>query len=151
MVNDSLPTGNGFKLPPGTGRLTLLAVGVGLATLACLLYPFDFARPATGPWLAVRSIDAFEIYGHLALFVPIGICEGWLVQRVFRRRSVTVLLVSFDAAVLSLIAETLQLWLPGHPSLLVHLAANTAGGLLGVLLSDWIPAPWIDAVPNATA
>ena len=119
--------------PPGTGFWTAVAAFVAAATLAAMLVPFDFG-PAGGRWMAVRTADWIAVLANVALFVPLGLAEGRLVDHVFERRAWTLLLVVADVALLSFIGETAQLWLPARSSSVVDLVANTLGGALGAWL-----------------
>lgn len=129
-------------LPPGTGRLTLLALMVGLLTLGALLFPFDFAVDASDRWLALRAAPLTAVVASIGLFIPMGVCEGWLAKLLIGRAVMVTVLVTMDATLLSLIGETLQLWLPGRDSALVDLVANALGGTVGALVSEWIRPPF---------
>ena len=130
-----------YKQPLGTARLTALGSVVGLVTLGVLLYPFNFTTPRSGSWLELTTVGALSLCGHIALFSPLGLCEGWIVQHIMRSRSLVALIVVIDVAGLSLVAETAQLWLPGRESALADLVAATIGGTIGALISEWIPSP----------
>jgi glycopeptide antibiotics resistance protein len=119
--------------PPGTGFWTAVAVTVAAATLAAMLYPFDFGTVGGG-WMAIRTTNWIAVLANVGLFVPLGLAEGRLVDHVFERRAWTLLLVAVDVALLSFIGETVQLWLPARSSSVVDLVANTLGGALGAWL-----------------
>ena len=133
---DSPFSGSQVSFPPRMGWLLLTTLVVGLTTLAGSLAPFDFHAPANGPWLDVACSGLVGAATMIGLFVPFGFAEGWLVHNVVKFRNWLVLIVVLDAAVLSLIAETAQMWLPSRESSVVDLVANSFGAAVGALLAD---------------
>ena len=123
-------------LPPGTGSRFLLTCLIGLVLLTVLLYPFNFQAERTGCWLAVTHPSVLSIIANVILFVGLGLCEAWLAQHVLGRHGWLILFVAIDAALLSLLIETVQLWLPGRDSSVIDLLANTLGAVFGGMLSD---------------
>lgn len=132
------------RFPPGTGWLLGLTAFVGLLTLGAMLYPFNFRSNASGGWLTLMHVGWMAVLGNILLFVPMGVSEGWLGHNVFRRHGVVIVVVAVDAALLSLIGETAQLWIVGRDSSMVELLANTIGGTLGGLLGGAL-APALNA------
>ena len=122
-------------LPPGAARLGILASIVGLLTLGSMTAPFDFQAQAPGPWVGTHIVSWPRILGAMLLFVPLGVCEGWLATLILRNHNWVVVVVTIDAAILSLLGETAQVWLPGRDSSLLELLANTMGGLGGAILA----------------
>jgi len=117
--------------PPGTGGWLLLSTGALLATVAAMLYPFSFKVPGSDVWLDLESRTWLLVLGNVTLFLPVGVSEGCLAQRVFGRRSWVPLMVMADVALLSLFGETAQVWLAGRDSSGVDFVANALGGAVG--------------------
>lgn len=124
--------------PPGTGRWMAAALALWLALLLGKLYPFRFASAGSGGEGLLSLVDrpGATVLWQVAMFVPLGAIEAQLARRLLGRFSAaTLVLVTLDAALLSLIGETLQWWSPDRASSAIDLAANTLGGVLGYLLS----------------
>ena len=140
------------RLPSGSGVLLLVTLAVGLLTVAVALYPYDFQARGADRWLAILPAEPLALLGNVFLFMPLGLFEGWLAGLVLvhltrrRRSNWVILLVALDAALLGLMCESAQLWLPDRHSSLLDLVANTLGGTTGGLIADWfIPLRHDDA------
>jgi hypothetical protein len=121
--------------PAGTGKWLLGTFLVTVAILLVQLYPYRFAAGAP-PFLGLRHAGALAVLGQVALFVPLGIVEARLARLALGfAGGALALLVAIDAALLSLICQTAQYWLPDRTSSVIDLAANTLGGVLGYKLS----------------
>ena len=134
---------------PSLPRLMLLCVLVLLATWAAMMWPFNFG-PRDGVWLSMQPREPAQLLLRMLLFVPLGFCEAWLVGNALRVRNAALVMVAIDAALVSIIGETAQWWLPGRTSSLLDVVANTlggvVGGMLGVALSPRLNARfWPDA------
>ena len=135
--------------PVVRGRLLMSLLAVVLI-LVVGLYPFDFQSRGGDRWLALADWDGLALVGNVILFMPLGFFEAGLaavmLSRAFGaggnatargslgRGNLVMLLVIIDAALLGLIVETLQLWLPAQSSIL-DLVANTLGGTSGGILA----------------
>lgn len=135
LQDEPVPT-----LPPGVVKLALLALLVAAGTLVAMWYPFDLTD-RRGMWLTLARPEAAHVLLMIAAFGPMGLVEGWMARRLFRRHGVAMVMVMFDAALLSLISETAQMWLRGHDSSLIDLVANTLGGCAGAVVGDLLMAP----------
>ena len=142
----------------------LLAVLATALVLFVGLYPCDFQSRGGEQWLALADWDVLGLLGAAALFVPLGFFESGLACAVLMRTfapqsadaesgqefdprgsdpqirgrawgNLVMLLVVMDAALLGLIVETLQLWLPGQQSSVLDLVANVLGGTLGGMVA----------------
>jgi glycopeptide antibiotics resistance protein len=132
-----------------------------------LLYPFDFQPRPFSSFLAERKVSEIHkinLVLNVLLFMPLGLFAGWAWKVMFPRRwALLVLLVASDAAVLSLIGEYLQMWLPersgalfestaaaspmlGRTSSLIDLIANITGGtiagFLGIAFTAQLTGLW---------
>ncbi|MAE63175.1 MAG: hypothetical protein CMJ18_02780 [Phycisphaeraceae bacterium] len=132
-MNDRIPDHREAPFPPGTGGWSVVTLAIGAATLVCLAWPFQFTARA-GPWLAVTHPTGVEIAVMVALFIPIGVAEGFLGSRILPRHGWVVLLVAVDVGVLALIGETMQLWIPARTSSIVDVVCAMIGGTIGGLL-----------------
>ena len=141
--------------------MALLATAV---ILLVGLYPFNFQSRGGEQWLAMADWGALGLLGNAAVFVPLGFFEAGLacamLMRTFGQQpaaaehgpgpdfqgadlrgrgrgwgNLVMLRVVMDAAVLGLVVETLQLWLPDQQSSILDLVANTLGGTLGGVLA----------------
>lgn len=122
-------------LPPRVGRWMLATLGVTLAILAVQLYPYRFTAGA-GPFLGMVHPGPWGVLGQVALFVPLGVVETQLVRRLFGYAGgLVALLITLDGAVLSLIGQSAQYWLPDRTSSLIDLVANTFGTVIGYKLT----------------
>ena len=144
----------------GTGRALLPALLALVLVLVVGLYPYGFQSRGGGRWLALADVDAWGLLVSIALFIPLGFFEGRLAGVVLwqhlrgqagqgrdargelrddaagrQRGNLVMLLVVMDAALLGLIVETLQLWLPDQHSSILDLIANTIGGTVGGVLA----------------
>ena len=136
--------------PPVVRRPLLMSLLAVVLILVVGLYPFDFQSRGSERWLAMSDWNALGLVGNLILFIPLGFFEARLaavmLSRAFgkddettvaasaRRANLVMLLVIIDAALLGLIVETLQLWLPAQSAIL-DLVANTMGGTVGGILA----------------
>ena len=136
--------------PPVVRRPLLMSLLAVMLILVVGLYPFDFQSRGGEQWLALSDWDVLALVGNVILFIPLGFFEaglaGVMLSRAFGadadatagvssgRGNLVMLLVIIDAALLGLIVETLQLWLPAQSAIL-DLIANTMGGTAGGILA----------------
>lgn len=101
------------------------------------LYPFDFVLPAPeqlswflagGPWWTGRA----DVLGNVALFVPWGLC-AWLASAAGLRR--TLALSAATGAILALLAQLLQLFVPERDPRLSDVVWNLVGLAIGLALA----------------
>ena len=134
----------------GLGWLALLVLFIAGLTMCLLLSPFDFQAKKVTSFLEENSfsqIHKINLALNLILFLPLGVVSAWAWKVLLPKRSaMIVLLVAFDAAVLSLIGEYLQMWLPERTSSLLDLAANIfgsgVGGIIGLAVFDHFTQRW---------
>ncbi len=115
-------------------RLGYLLVGYLAAVVAVItLAPFrvDPARAAAFRWIVLDGGWITDAVLNVALFVPIGIA----LHRTFRWPAVH---VAAGAAVASGCIEALQLYIAPRYSTASDVVANTAGALIGAVLSGFI-------------
>lgn len=144
------------------GRVLLPALLATVLILVFGLYPYEFEARGGKPWLALAQINAWGLAVGVILFVPLGFSEARLAGAVLWRHwerdgwqgleaapgeapdraavarrwaNLVMVLVVLDAAMLGLIVETLQLWVPQRSSSIVDLLANTLGGTLGGIIA----------------
>ncbi len=106
--------------------LTRLVVLVAVLTLWQLLYPFGFGE-AQSSWLYETDIHKINLLGNLVLFVPLGLLLGWRLRRGGVNRALAITAVLGIGGGISLIGETLQVFLPSRQSSIVDLLANSLG------------------------
>jgi len=141
LTNESLESSKN----PGIGKIDapssvgwgLLWFGalVGFLTLWILVYPFNFQGHGVYAWLSGNRFAKLNTLCNVLLFMPYGMVVAWIgagVLKGWRGRTI-VLLVVLDAALLSLLGETAQVWLPERESSLVDIGANALGGLIGAM------------------
>lgn len=142
---------------PGFRWLAALVVFIAALMLWMLLYPFNFQSERITGFLAERQfnqVHKINLLLNFLFFVPFGLVAGWTWKvMLWRRTWLIVLLVAADAAIISGLAELLQMWLPepvrsvidpadhtmrpitaaakGRTSSLFDFLANTTGGTLG--------------------
>ena len=122
-------------LPPHTGRWFALTALVSLLTIGAMCYPYEFRAPAGGAWLALEPTTMLAVLGHVALLIPFGIAEGALARRLLRTEGLIILLTVLDAALLALVGETIQRWVPAQTSSLIDLVACAIGGGVGGMIA----------------
>ncbi len=122
----------------------LLGVLTGLCTFMTvwvLVYPFNFAPQPGAVWLDAGWLGKINSAVNLMLFAPYGALAACLGRALWPGRAVrTVVMVTVVGGVLSLMAETAQVWLPLRDSSLADLAANVLGGAVGSVVG-WVVAP----------
>ena len=128
-----------------------VVVSVRRMVIACavlsfweLVYPFNFQRWVVTPWLSDVTIGKLNTLGNLVLFLPYGLMTAWMRRLRSQSLGMTVFVVTVCGAGLSLLGETVQVWLPGRYSSIVDLVANTAGAGVGAVLG-WHAAPLLTA------
>lgn len=94
------------------------------------LPPPEIARFLAAPW--PRYITSEDIFVNLAAYAPLGflLSIGWGARSGARRG---VLAATFCAAGLSLVLETVQVFLPSRIASNVDLLANSVGALIGAM------------------
>jgi VanZ family protein len=106
-----------------------------LSVIVCTLAPFTFAAmPAGGKVLAYGPYeqDPVDFLLNLALFVPLGaLLHHDALHRALSLRSIALLTLG-SAALISLMLESLQAFLPVRDSSLIDVVANCGGALLGI-------------------
>lgn len=128
-------------MPDDTRRLCFVAAALtALLTIFASLYPFDMRAlpaPATverlwglqASWLDFSS--RADVLSNVWLFVPIGFfCAGALAPHSWRTAAFAVL----GSFALSVGIEAVQLFSPVRTASLTDIAADTAGGALGLTL-----------------
>ncbi|MGH7607378.1 MAG: VanZ family protein, partial [Gemmatimonadales bacterium] len=116
--------------------LALALLGILIATL----WPFSGSPAAQ--WLGCLACGArgtADLLLNVILFLPFGAALARAGQRVGRS--------SAAAALLSLIIEVAQLYIPGRDTSLGDVAANTLGGTLGAILA-LTAAAWLFPPPG---
>lgn len=122
-------------LPPRSGPWLVATLVVSIAIVAIQLYPYRFAA-GSPPFLGLYHAGYLAVLGQVALFVPLGFVETQLARRLFGfAGGALAVLVALDGAVLALICQSVQYWLPDRTSSLIDLAANTLGTVVGYKLS----------------
>jgi hypothetical protein len=91
-------------------------------------------------WDGLQRISASDLIINLLGFVPFGVLVSLRIAAAGRlsTRRVGLTALAFGLAV-SLLIETVQVFLPGRDSSLVDLAANTVGTAAGVLMALMMP------------
>ena len=110
--------------------LLIYMVGV---TLIVTLLPFHFEWPER--WAITIGGDAYDFTVSVLLFVPLGFLFRFATPRP-RRESIVV--VIWNAALISLMIEALQLFDPTRVSAILDIVANTIGAWMGALAFDRI-------------
>jgi VanZ family protein len=110
----------------------LLAYIVGV-TLIVTLLPFHFAWPER--WQVSIGDDPYDVIVNMLLFVPFGFLFRLAMPR---ERQGSILFVIWNAALISIAIEAVQLFDQGRESTLLDVIANTLGAWLGALAFDRI-------------
>ncbi len=116
-----------------------LLAAYALLVVYASLHPFSGWRaPGVGAleWLtaaAPRYITAFDVGANIVGYMPLGFLAV-LALYPWARRGPAVVVAVVSAALVSLVLESLQVYLPSRIASNVDLASNTAGGLLGALI-----------------
>lgn len=119
-----------------------VTAGVAAGILLVMSWPWQPAHDPGATWLRVGARPWLAVLGQGLLFVPFGACEALLVRRILSWWSLAVLGIALDAALLALVGESIQHWLPERPSSLVDLVASVAGAVAGALAADaWAGSP----------
>lgn len=116
---------------PTIDRWLCLLVALGILWL--LTYPFNFAGRALTPWLAETEIKRLNGMANVVLFVPWGGVIAVTLWRRGWRRELAVAAAVIGGTNLSLLGETLQVFLPGRVSSWIDIANNGAGSLVGAI------------------
>ena len=125
--------------PRSTAAWPLSALYVGLIVYASL-YPFEGWRvQGIAPWSFLgaplpRYWTGFDVVSNVLGYAPLGFLAGLALLRM-RPRWPAVLTVTALAALLSLLLESLQMFLPMRVPSNVDLGLNTLGAWLGALLA----------------
>lgn len=109
------------------------AVVFALLPLWMLTYPFDFASHVVTPWLRdpYPWVAKLNTLSNVIMMLPFGVASGWwLFSRMHRTLTVWVIVASI-AGGLSLLGETLQVWLPDRHSSIADIVANVSGAVMG--------------------
>lgn len=132
-------------------RSIFITLSSVLLVLLVTLLPFNFTAEGVTFRSAMRSFfqhaSGFsDIVGNVFLFMPFGIDLAYeLRQRRFRPKA-TFLLVVILSTALSLLVETLQVFLPWRASSWIDICTNTAGGAIGAA----IYLAWQHMFPNGS-
>ena len=100
------------------------------------LFPFKFQAIAWGKKDAIKEFfrnpsDSFDFFGNIFLFGPFGYgLSQWLKSKQFPIPKKLILILGLSFA-LTLMVESLQLFLPSRSSSAIDLFTNTLGGTLG--------------------
>ena len=126
----------GLTSVPGLSTAVMLTAGL---TCWMLTYPFDFkSQIVDNPWLMNNRIGKLNTVSNILLFMPYGVLATWLGATLApKRRGFVILMVVLGGALLSLIAETMQVWLPERASALVDVITNTTGACIGAVIG-WL-------------
>ena len=120
----------GLTSVPGLSTAVLMVAGL---TGWMLTYPFDFDNQIIdNPWLMNNRIGKLNTVANILLFMPYGVLATWLGATLApKRREFVIVAVVLGGALLSLTAETMQVWLPERASALVDVATNATGACIG--------------------
>lgn len=110
----------------------LLAYMLGV-TLIVTLLPFHFAWPER--WQVSVGDDPYDMVVNVLLFVPVGFLYRLVTPR---ERQGSMLLVIWNAALISIAIEAMQLFDATRESTLLDVIANTLGAWVGALGFDRI-------------
>jgi hypothetical protein len=108
----------------------LLVYMVGV-TLIVTLLPFHFAWPEQ--WQVTVGGDAYDFAVSVLLFVPLGFLFRFATPR---RRPEPLAVVIWNAALISVMIEALQLFDPTRVSAILDVVANTLGAAMGAFAFD---------------
>lgn len=123
---------------------TLLILSIAVIVWE-LLYPFNFQPHRQTTWMADWHIPKLNSFGNIALFMPFGCAATWwLRHRKGRLAAPGTLAIISAAALLSLLGETAQMWLPQRYSAPVDLLANIVGAAVGMGLGLLFENQFID-------
>jgi glycopeptide antibiotics resistance protein len=132
-------------------RSIFITLSSVLLILLVTLLPFNFTAEGVTLRSAIRSFFQHDsgfsdLVGNVFLFMPFGIDVAYeLRQRRFRPRATFLLIVILSAG-LSLLVETLQVFLPWRASSWIDICTNTTGGAIGALMY----LGWQRAFPNGS-
>jgi len=123
----------GLTSVPGLSTAVLMTAGL---TCWMLTYPFDFnSHLIDNPWLMNNRIGKLNTVSNILLFMPYGVLATWLGATLApKRREFVIVAVVLSGALLSLVAETMQVWLPERSSAFVDVATNTTGACIGAVV-----------------
>ncbi|HET8624181.1 MAG TPA: VanZ family protein [Gemmatimonadales bacterium] len=126
----------------GWRAVTALALA-GIAVVTLSPRPEQAETVALTPFwcLLCGDLGAVDVLLNVALFVPLGFG--------LRRAGRPVRQVGLLALGTSLTVELLQILVPGRDPSLSDLITNTAGGVMGGLLAEWVPLFLAPAPPLA--
>lgn len=124
-----------------------LLLGYGLLIVNGSLYPFAGWRwPAEAPWAYLgapwpRYLLSWEIPLNIAGYIPLGLL---LAARILTRASPSTAMVGAGAGglLLSLLLETLQVFIPGRIASNLDVASNGLGALLGGVIAVAMDGSW---------
>lgn len=124
--------GRNFAAPWWPGML------FGALALWLLTYPFDFQSAPVGGWLADPWVGKLNTLSNVIMFFPFGLLVGWAAWTRGGGRIGCAIAAGIFAFGISLIGETLQVWLPDRHSAVIDLAANTFGAALGAIAVEQV-------------
>lgn len=130
--------------PPALGRYLLVAYA--FLVVYASLHPFSGWRDQGLPVFAflnarfVGPFHTFDIAANVIGYVPFGFLAAISLRPPLRRRAAFVW-GTLSAALLSLLLESLQLYLPARTPSSLDLLANSAGGAIGALLAATTGGP----------
>ena len=126
---------------PAPARPARVALGVTVALIAFgSLYPFDFTSETTDVWreltgAAGQAVSLADLLGNVSLFVPFGLF-AMLAQSEHRAAGARLAVTMLGAAILALLLQFAQLWLPSRVASLLDVAWNLAGAAGGAALAS---------------
>jgi glycopeptide antibiotics resistance protein len=132
-------------------RSIFITLSSVLLILLVTLLPFNFTAEGVTFRNAIRSFfqhgSGFsDIVGNVFLFMPFGIDLAYELRQRRVRPKATFLLVLILSTALSLLVETLQVFLPWRASSWIDICTNTAGGAIGAA----IYLAWQRTFPNGS-
>ncbi|MCZ2154128.1 MAG: VanZ family protein [Bryobacterales bacterium] len=102
------------------------------------LFPWTATKNVPGPWFTWVWVGGRTGIADLVLNFAFYIPFGFLGSLAFPRIRQQHLKLVFAGALLSILIEYLQGWLPGRVSSVMDVFANTAGAGCGALMAPWV-------------
>ncbi|MGA7934845.1 MAG: VanZ family protein [Kovacikia sp.] len=111
--------------------------------LIVTLFPFRFT--ARDPVSLAQIVNHFstqagaidDLTANVLLFVPLGFGLAGMLQKRWSRKSISLMIIILLSGSLSLLVETLQVFLPLRSASFIDLLTNTIGGALGAVLFNF--------------
>ncbi len=118
-------------------NFTLVILSVS-AVLIATLYPFNFSFPDTFSLQYIiasfdNSSSFVDFVNNILLFIPLGFSFTAVLQRKSIKFFLKLLIVAFISTGLSLLVETLQIFLSSRTPTPADIINNTIGGIIGIV------------------